>query len=106
MLLCCFYLYFDIIMQRISFLSKVAVIFNILYFIDLLLRFKVIANKLSSAPIGLLGGWLLAPLFNLALLLSLIIIKKKGEPLPVKKYIWIFCLLCLVFQTCLFLFND
>jgi len=92
-------------MRRVSFLSKVAVIFNILYFIDLLLRFKVVANRISSGPIGLLGGWL-APVFNLALLLALIIIKKKNEPLPVKKYIWIFCLLCLIFQTCLFLFND
>ncbi|WP_156522717.1 hypothetical protein [Arachidicoccus ginsenosidimutans] len=93
-------------MRRISFLSKVAVIFNVLYFIDLLLRFKIIANNLSTNAIGLLGGWLLAPVFNLALLLSLIFIKKKNEPLPVKKYIWVFCLLCLIFQTFLFLFND
>lgn len=93
-------------MRRISFLAKVAVLFNLLYFVDLLLRFKIIANQLSQSAVELLGGWVLAPIFNLALLLSLIIIKKKNQPLPVKKYIWIFCLLCLIFQTCLFLFHD
>ena len=93
-------------MQRISWLSKIAFIFNIIYFVDLLLRFKIIANHLQQGPIGLLGGWLLAPVFNLALLFSMLLIKKKGRPLPVSKWIWGFCLCCFVFQTVLFLFYD
>jgi hypothetical protein len=93
-------------MRKISWLSKIAFIFNIIYFIDLLLRCKVVANNLHQGPIGLLGGWLLAPIFNLALLFSIILIKKKGETLPVAKWIWLFCLCCLVFQTVLFLFYD
>ncbi|HTN38438.1 MAG TPA: hypothetical protein VL053_15260 [Arachidicoccus sp.] len=93
-------------MRRVSWLSKIAFVFNIIYFIDLLLRFKVIANTLQAGPIGLLGGWLLAPVFNLALMMALILIKKKGRPLPVGKFVWVFCLCCLLFQTVLFLFYD
>lgn len=93
-------------MRKISFLSKVAVIFNIIYFAELLLRFKIILRTFHLNIVGLWGGWFLAPIFNLALLISLAMVKKKEEPLPVKKYIWVFCLLCFVFQTVLFLFND
>ncbi|SEA20796.1 hypothetical protein SAMN05192529_110124 [Arachidicoccus rhizosphaerae] len=93
-------------MRKVAWLSKIAFIFNIIYFIDLLLRFKIVANNLSQGPIGLLGGWLLAPVFNLALLFSLLLLKKKNEPLPVEKWIWVFCLCCLIFQTVLFLVYD
>ena len=93
-------------MRKVGWLSKIAFIFNIIYIIDLLLRFKVVANNLSQGPIGLLGGWLLAPVFNLALLFSLLLLKKKNEPLPVAKWIWVFCLCCLIFQTVLFLVYD
>lgn len=93
-------------MQRVSWLSKIAFVFNLIYFIDLLLRFKVIAGQFSPGPIGLLGGWLLAPLFNLALLFALLLTKRKGKRLPVKKWLWGFCLCCLIFQTILFLFYD
>jgi len=93
-------------MQKVGWLSKIAFIFNIIYIIDLLLRFKVVANNLSQGPIGLLGGWLLAPVFNLALLFSLLLLKKSREPLPVAKWIWVFCLCCLIFQTVLFLVYD
>lgn len=93
-------------MQRVSWLAKIAFIFNIIYLVDLLLRFKIIANQLHQGPIGLLGGWLLAPLFNLALLFSILLLKKKGQPLPVAGWIWGACLCCLVFQTVLFLLYD
>jgi|GEM_PF-4746134 len=93
-------------MKRVSWLAKIAFIFNVIYFVDLLLRFKVIANQMHEGPIGLLGGWLLAPLFNLALLLSILLIKRKGQPLPVAKWLWGTCLCCFIFQTVLFLFYD
>lgn len=93
-------------MQKVSWLAKIAFIFNIIYFIDLLMRFKVIANQMNAGPIGLLGGWLLAPIFNLALLFSIVLIKRKAKPLPVAKWIWVFCGCCLIFQTVLFLFYD
>ena len=93
-------------MHRVSILSKIAIIFNLIFIVDLLLRFKWLVNRFLEGPVGLLGGWLLAPIFNLALLFSILLIKRKGQPLPVATWIWVLCLCFLIFQTVLFLFYD
>ncbi|MCU7695093.1 hypothetical protein ACFSPU_03825 [Haoranjiania flava] len=91
-------------MNRISFLSKLAIIFNALYAADFLLRTKIIANASGKAFISLSGGWIISPLLNLVLIFSLMMIKKENTPLPVPKWIWATCMFFLVFQVIAFLF--
>ncbi len=91
-------------MSKISFLAKLALIFNVVYIVDFVLRTKIVANHSGMDFVPLLGGWIISPILNLSLMLSLIMIKKPNEPLPVPKWIWTICLFFLLFQFVAFLF--
>ena len=91
-------------MKKVSFLSKLALIFNVVYIVDFLLRTKIVANNSGMEFVPLLGGWFISPILNLSLIFSLILVKKPGEKLPVPKWIWTVCLFFLLFQFVAFLF--
>lgn len=90
------------IVKNIQRLARIAVILNVVYAVELMLKWGIIRLR-EGQFIPVLGAFFLSPLCNLSLILALILIKKPNTPLPVSKWIWYSCLCVLLFQLFVFL---
>ncbi len=93
-------------MRRLLFVGRVAFIFNLFFFVCLLIRHTHITIPVSLREFVVIQGWILSVVFNIGFGLAVIMLRGRNKQIEVPRWLVRFNLFCMLFQVVYYLFSP